>query len=263
MSSNIIDSVLTQEIRKFNSYTELNGRVSIPSIQRSIMPEHLEAMVQYICQQHSRGMAAVFGAIDLVELDGLYFVIDGQHRLAALERCFKSYNCQTPFFCVIYHVKTKEQMAEIFMIRNKGIPVPEFILNLQGPKHQVLKDIQDAIHKVPLFDSRLNRRPHINIKAFMDQFAKSRMLDLIETPQDFLIIFGKINNDNQLKYSTPSMRNRYQVSDRMHQICNEQKMWIGLDKNMPWFDDGYDLRPFHDLLQGHRVVASNPPPYSN
>ena len=255
MSSNIVDPVLTQEIRKFDSYAELDGQISLPSMQRSIMPEHVEAMVQYLRAQGSQSRAAVFGAIDLVQLDHVLFVIDGQHRLAALERAFKLYNCQTPFFCVIYYVKTKEQMAEIFMIRNKGI------LNLQEPKHQLLKEIQDAIHKVPLFDSRLNRRPHINIKAFIDHLAKSRMLDMIETLPDFTVVFGKINADNQLKYSTPSMRNRYNVSDRMYQICNAHQMWVGLDKNMPWFDEGYDLRPFADMLQ--QIRSNNPPPYSS
>jgi hypothetical protein len=259
MSTNITDRFITQEIRKFDSYAELDGKVCIPSIQRSIIVEHVQEMISHVSEQHARGMAPIFGAIDLVELDGFNFVIDGQHRLAALEACFKSYNHQTPFFCVIYHVKTRDQMAEIFMIRNKGIPVPDFILNVEGPKHQLLKEIQDAIHKIPLFDSRLNRRPHINIKIFIDQIARSRMLELIENLNDFVSIFAKINNDNQSKFSTATMRKRYDVSDRMYQICNEKNVWIGLDKNMPWFDEGYDLRPFQDLLQQQRV--NNPPPY--
>ena len=257
MSITAIHRSLKQEIRTFNSYTELDGQVNTPSIQRELMDNHVQSLVDHIIRRAAQGLEPVFGALDLVKFDGIYFVIDGQHRLAALQRALTVHRVTTRFFCVIYHVKNRDEMAEIFQTRNKGLRVPDFILHLEGRKQPLLKQIQEYVQMISLFDHRLKNRPNINIPLFMDHLLQSKMLNLIETLADFKDIFEQINLANQQKYANITTRKKHDISDAMYQKCTQTGIYIGLDKSTPWFDEGYDITPFQEMLKAKQL----PPNY--
>ena len=248
---------LTQEIKTFDSYAELDGQVSKPSIQRSLMDNHVEDMVRHIIDRHAQHMQPIFGAIDLVRLDNTYYVIDGQHRLAALQRAFNSHQIKARFFCVIYHVKNKDEMANVFKTRNRGIPVPDFIINIQGSKREILDEIHRYITGLSLFNYNI-KRPNINITDFMAQISRPNILDMITCFQDFKVIYDKVNNDTKVKYASPGARRKAKITDNMYRICNESGIWIGLDKNMPWCEEGYNMIPFTEELEKAKTLGIIP-----
>ena len=242
----------TQEIRKFQSYAELSHRINIPSMQRSLIEKHVRDMENHIFDRASRHLSPIFGAIDLADLNGNYYVIDGQHRLAAIESQYSKFNKVIPIIAVIYHVQSKEEMIEIFTTRNKGIPVPDFITNPSDDKTLVLKKIQAYIETLPGFDYRQKKRPYVNITEFMTNLRGSKMLSLIENEQQFRDIFVWINDSNYTRCMNPNMRKSYGISEHMVKLCTSWNIWIGVDKNMPWFDDNYNLDFVKELLRNRK-----------
>ena len=257
MSSNNLHC--TQEIRKFQSYAELSHRINIPSMQRSLIESHVRDMESHIMDRASRQLGPVFGAIDLADLNGNYYVIDGQHRLAAIESQYSRFNKVIPIIAVIYHVQNKEEMIEIFTTRNKGIPVPDFITNPPDDKTPVLKKIQAYIETLPGFDYRQKKRPYVNITDFMTNLRGSKMLSLIESEQQFRDVFVSINESNYTRCNNPNMRKSYGISEHMVKLCTSWNIWIGVDKNMPWFDDNYNLDFVRELVRNRKHQPTEVP----
>jgi hypothetical protein len=249
----------TQEFRRFSSYAELAGRINIPSMQRSRMDSHVRDMEQHIIERTSRGLDPIFGSIDLAVHNGQYYVIDGQHRLAALERQFSNHHRVLPILCIMYNIRSKEDMIEVFSVRNKGIPVPDFITNPQDDKTDLLKKIQEYVEKISGFDYRQKKRPYINIPDFMDGLRGSKLFSLIDDELDFRDIFNAINDANYEKSTNPNMRKSYVISEHMIKLCTEWCTWIGIDKNMPWFEDSYNIESLKQILLSKRALRGAPP----
>ena len=237
-----------QEIRRYASYNDINGRVDVPSIQRSLDLERVAKIRNHIEQRVLNNKEPIFGAIDLCQLDGRYYVIDGQHRLKALEEDYKATSRQIPFNCVIYHIQSQEEMRDIFVVRNEGVPVPEWVIN--PPRRvQLLREIENWIRLIRCFkDSTSTKRPYININDFMNRLSRSKLFVLVKTLSEFQQIFNKINQSNYLICKDSIASGRKNISDAMKRKCVEIDTWIGVDLNMPWFDDAYDMSEFNILL---------------
>lgn len=230
----------TQEIKTFGSYTEIQKQIYIPSMQRSIIELHVSEMLDHIRRQVGRRCAPIFGSIDLVNLSGNLYVVDGQHRMRALQRAYDEFQIMVSFHAVIYYVKTQDEMEEIFRLRNKGIPVPDYIKNLGNNKIALLKEIESYIVRIPLFVTGSKNRPHINVTAFMDSLNKSKLLTIINSTDEFKHAFDFINSGMKIKYSDSSNR-RGLVSEVMWSTVNRNGIFLGLDKNMVWFGQDYDI----------------------
>ena len=237
-----------QEIRRYASYNDISGRVDVPSIQRSLDPERVAKIRNHIEQRVLNNKEPIFGAIDLCQLDGRYYVIDGQHRLKALEEDYKATSRQIPFNCVIYHIQSQEEMKDIFVVRNEGVPVPEWVIN--PPRRvQLLREIENWILLIRCFKNSANtKRPYININDFMNRLSRSKLFVLVNTLSEFQQVFNKINQTNYLICNDSIASGRKNISDAMKRKCVEIGTWIGVDLNMPWFDDTYDMSEFNILL---------------
>src|SRR5881398_3099636 len=95
-------------IKTFNSYQEIEGKYSIPSIQRDLISTHVSRLREHIREEISNGEDPIFGTISIADYNGKYYIIDGQHRLKAIEEEYKINNTIVPFNAVIYNVTNKE-----------------------------------------------------------------------------------------------------------------------------------------------------------
>ena len=237
-----------QEIRRYLSYNDIEGRVDVPSIQRSLDQGRVVKIRNHIERQFSNNKEPIFGAIDLCQLDGRYYVIDGQHRLRALEEDYRATSRRIPFNCVIYHIQSQEEMKDIFVVRNEGVPVPDWVIN--PPRRiQLLREIENWVKIIPCFKNTANtKRPYININDFMNRLSRSKLFGLVNTLPEFQQIFKKINETNYLICNDFVASGRKNISDAMKRKCVEMGTWIGVDLNMPWFDDTYEMSEFNMLL---------------
>src|SRR5665213_3183324 len=111
---------MTTKIQTFASYCEIKDLVHVPSIQRDLLEDHVEAMRIHINERRERNKQPIFGAIDLVKLNNVLFVVDGQHRLEAIRREHQSLKPAIQFHCIVYEADSTEELREIFVTRNKG-----------------------------------------------------------------------------------------------------------------------------------------------
>jgi len=230
------------ELKQYLSYGHILDQINRPSIQRSIDQTRVDAMKKHILERKLKDLEPIFGCIILVKMNSELYVIDGQHRLTALEQVYKEKKINVIINCMIYHVNSNGEMKEIFETLNMGVPVPEFIISCHD-KRKLLEEIDSYLAKTGgLFDRYKTNRPVINIPKFVEALAHSKLFTHINNLQDFKTILAEINHLTMEKYSYEHNCKRDGVSSNMRIKCSEKDLWIGLDKNYSWFEDGYDIR---------------------
>ena len=233
------------ESKKFNSFKEIENTIHTPSIQRDIVSEHVSAMRSHIAARRERGKEPIFGAIDIVELHDILYVVDGQHRLEAIRLEWQSLKPPIAFHCLIYHVESQEELREIFVTRNKGIALPQFLLDDNGDKTDLLKQIHMAISARKGFDQKRLVRPYLHINHFMDALASSKIFQVhVTNAEQFIQILEKLSDFNKCLSENAQYRKENLITVPMLKKCKEWNNYLGLNKNMPWFDADFDVLPF-------------------
>jgi hypothetical protein len=230
------------EIYKYSSCLDLKGKIFIPSSQRDLDENRIPTIIQHIKQTLAIGCEPIFGAIILVQLNNKLYIIDGQHRFRSLEEYYRIYNQLIPFIAIVYNIKDPDMMQFIFRTINSGIPVPEYIKHPHGneERKKLLRTIEIMIKKLPLFGNSVNR-PHINVNTFMDTLANSDLIENVQSCDQFARILQEANNRLRVECENPKYRLTNRISDSMLKKCKDYGMYIGVDKNMLWFDTFFDL----------------------
>jgi len=202
---------------KFNSYLDLKSNIFIPSVQRDLIPPHVESMRQHIKEALKAKKEPIFGTLDLVKLDGRYYLVDGQHRYNAIEKEYIENNNIVPIHAVIYPVSSEEELEEVFQIRNKGIPVPSFVLSVKETKKELLKKIIKFLEKEysEVFKYDKFVRPYININTFIEHFRRTKVFALIDTFEEFVNVFSLMNQECYSKISDPKIVKKFTITERM------------------------------------------------
>jgi hypothetical protein len=234
-TSVMTDKKNQQEVKRYRSYADIAGRVDVPSIQRDLDVKVVAEMREHIADVIKAGREPIFGAIDLCRMKDRLFVIDGQHRLEALRQEYVESKQVIPFNVVIYNITTIEEMQWIFQIRNKGVPVPEYILNPSNDtkQHALLKEIESYIKTIPLFGSNV-KRPAINTTVFMNRFRDGEYIVSIEGIKHFHKLLNMANDIMATKARDSKYRAKEKISDTMYNKCIKEGIYLGLDAGMAW-----------------------------
>jgi hypothetical protein len=190
-----------QEYRQYSSFEEVRGRLAKLSYQRGIIEEQVGHILAGIENSITKGREPALGAIELAHFKDKFYVIDGQHRLLALKRYYEKTGIGVPFHSIIYRVDNLEEMKELFLDRNRGIPLPDYMKKLDNSKRSLLLEIRDYLSAN--FDrffvttskgARVNR-PRKNIDIFIDDLDHSEIFHLINSIDDFETMLYMINDD--------------------------------------------------------------------
>lgn len=244
-------SKIIDHICKYDSYLDIKGKLYIPSLQRDLDESRIPQMVSHIYQAFEMRAAPIFGAVTLCNLDNRLYVIDGQHRLKALEKHHELTGKLVPFYAVIYTITDPDMMKFIFSKINAGVPLPNYISNpgQDDDRKTLLRNIEAKIKNLPLFKTTSTRqyRPYINVTFFMNQLEHSYLIESVETCDHFLQILGDANQKLQAKCHDASYISVNKITPAMIKKCEKSGIYIGIDQNMLWFDTLYDL-PNHPRL---------------
>jgi len=232
--------------KKFDSCFEVPDKLFVPSIQRNIIQEHLEFMRKYIRDCVKSGEEPIFGTIDLVLYKENYYLVDGQHRFLAIQKEFFENKSIIPIHALIYEIQTsldevlaKTKIEEIFKLRNRGIPVPSFILSSKEEKKDLLKDISSFLEQIsPAIFKQAggHTRPNININSFIENFRKTKVFKSIKTLEDFRKVFNDINLEcyHKVNRMTESQMKKYGITLRMVSIWAQNKIYVGYSKDFDY-----------------------------
>lgn len=236
---------ITDETRRFSSYQEVEGKLHIPSLQRSLDERRIPQMLNHIDETREMNTAPIFGSVILCNLDNKLFVIDGQHRLKALERHYQATKKLVPFNAVIYTIKEPDLMQYIFTTVNSGVPVPDYILNPSpnDNRQSLLRLIEAEIIQYPLFKTTTTRqyRPYIIVNTFINLLRTSCLIEYIENIDHFRQIFKEANEYLKNKSLDVRYISSNKITQPMLKKCEDSKVYIGLDHNMLWLNELYKL----------------------
>lgn len=235
------------ETKKYNSYEEIENKLHLPSFQRDINRNVVDEIKEYIKSRRKENLDLTIGVIDLCKLNGQLFCIDGQHRIKALEELYNETKKDIPFYCIIYTVSSKEEMEEIFKIRNYNIPLPDFIISPPIGKQDLIREISRFMMDLPLTkigkSGSKTRRPNIDLNRFMDFLTDSELLNQCQIIEDFTAVFWKINEKIRKNRNKEDFLKTHNISENMLKTIEDKcsnyecKIFIGLYTDYSKFDD--------------------------
>lgn len=250
MSQNVLLKPITQ-YKRYSSYLELHNNIEIPDIQRNVIPKQVHNMELYIQECINKSIEPVFGTLDLVSIKGdpKLHLVDGQHRLLAIKNMYFNNKVVIPIHTMIYNVETYEDLENIFRLRNLGVPIPEYYINLKqkaDTKLFLVKEITSYLEAIPVFSYKRNTRPYINLPIFIEGLIQSKLFSIINSMDDFINILYKLNLNayNTICSLDEKGKRRLGITQNMINTWSEHKMYIPYDSNMVYFSKDFDIAPF-------------------
>ena len=224
------------QYKRYSSYLDLPENIFIPNIQRSIIKEHVDSMRKHIKEYVKLEKEPIFGTIDLVLFEDKYYIVDGQHRYCAIQREYIENGITVPIHSMIYTVHEEKSIEEIFKVRNKGIPVPKFMLSVKETKKDLLKEIATYLETLcPIIFRHKGglTRPKININTFLEHYRVTEEYKTIETVDQFKDAFEKLNMNCFEKLCTmdDKEKRKYGISDHMIALWSQYKIYVGYAKD--------------------------------
>ena len=250
MSSNVLLRPITQ-YKRYSSYLELHSIIEIPDIQRNVIPKQVHNMELYIQECITKSIEPVFGTLDLVSIKGdqKLHLVDGQHRFLAIKNVYLNNKVIIPIHTMIYNVETYEDLENIFRLRNLGVPIPEYYINLKqkaDTKLSLVKEITSYLEDIPIFSYKRNTRPYINLPIFMEGLINSKLFSIVNNMDDFIKVLYQLNLNayNVICSLDEKGKRRLGITQNMINVWSEHKMYIPYDSNMVYFGKDFDIAPF-------------------
>jgi hypothetical protein len=237
------DAIMTVfSYKKFESITDIPLDVFIPNLQRNIIKEHVESMRKHIREYIKLGKEPIFGTLDFVLYKDSYYLIDGQHRYTAIQKELLDNDIVVPIHTMIYEVNDESLIEEIFKIRNRGIPVPKFMLSIKESKKDVLKEAATYLETLcpAIFKHKGGLlRPKINIETFLEHFRVAPFFKSVITINDFIQVFNLVNQEcfERLCSMDDKEKRKHGITEHMIEIWSTYKIYIGYNKDFDFLND--------------------------
>ena len=229
------------QYKRYSSYTELPEKIFIPNIQRNIIKEHVESMRKHIRDYIKEEKEPIFGTIDLALFEDKYYIVDGQHRYCAIQREYIENGINVPIHCMIYNVNEEKSIDEVFKVRNKGIPVPKFVLSVKETKKDLLKEIATYLETLcpSIFRHKGGlTRPKININVFLEHYRGTEEYKSIETLDQFKVAFEKLNAQclEVLCLMDDKQKRKHGITEKMIALWSQYKIYVGYSRDFDFLE---------------------------
>ncbi len=194
------------DFRSLQSF--LNGKeYIIPDFQRQLDTEYVNKFVESIINWYNLyGEYPPITVICFCVVDGKYFLVDGQHRLAAIKKLLE-YNVLLPFDVSIYEVSNMEKCKYYFSNLNTVKSSHNYFVDVSElEKKSLLLDCNKWLLGLPTFKDKPCNRPYIHVESFMSEFLGSSHYTNCKTLDDFSKIFLSLNEKLYREYSVGKLR---------------------------------------------------------
>ncbi len=227
----------------------LDSDIIRPDIQRLIDYNRVEKIINYQKEYYNINKNFILiGDIVLAEVDKQFYVVDGMHRLEALKELVKimpDYRISL----VIIKCNSIDDIRDLFLLINKSVPVPEYVIKTSFTKSKRDKLDEFLIefsntYKPYISESKAPRRPNINIDFLMSKIEKSGILDYFETGIKLFKFFMYVNN-TFLKRAIQDPNNLKCEEKSKKYSCNA--LYITNDPNFNWLHNSIYRQAFTEL----------------
>ncbi len=208
-----------------------------PNIQRVIDHSKVEDIIQFQLEyhkQHNHFNFSAAGAINIHILDNIYYLVDGQHRLEALQKLYQDYSHIISFYVLWVEVDTWENLENNYNMINKNTPLPDFScfqnINKCIPE-ETASFFQTKYLDVWSRNSRA-RRPHVFFNYFQEALAficERAEIKSIKELQKLVEDYNKVCKD----WSITSFKN---INDSVYKTAKEKGFFLGL---FPYQNEDY------------------------
>ena len=169
-----------------------------------------------------------------------YWLIDGQHRLAAMETLYTTHGHNFETYVLIVNVDTYEELKLNYEMINKNTPLPDFSLfenvDKQIPETVAL-NFQLLYPKIWAKNTKA-RRPHLFYNYFQESLAYiCEQGDIKEV--DELQELVRNYNEKLSKWDANVFQTSYKVNDSMYKTAKEVGFYLGLFSYQPSEEYGF------------------------
>jgi hypothetical protein len=201
----------------------------IPEFQRPLIDEdpRIKAISQYIIDNVERRLFNL-GMLTISYREGKYRVIDGQHRIRAINNSIaylSSDNLNISIHISLYTRLSIHDEKELFRNINKGVSVPKLYVD----EHK-LEKYYDAVSVLfnETFTNRLSptracRAPNINLTALLEQLQERKIVkilleeSIISSPDDLVNKIKSLNNYMKMVLNGDSTQVNYKRHSNEYQ----------------------------------------------
>ena len=214
-----------------------------PEIQRIIDNNKVYDIVNLqldFFKKHNHFNFSASSPLNLHHYKDQYWLLDGQHRLAAMETLYANHGHNIETYVLIVKVDTYEELKFNYEMINKNTPLPDFSL-FENVDKKIPETV--AVHFQLLYPkiwakNTKARRPHIFFNYFQESLAyicdQANIKDADEL-QELVTNY----NDKLSKWEGNVFQDSYKVNENMYKIAKEQDFYLGLFSYQPSEEYGF------------------------
>jgi hypothetical protein len=169
-------TVNNTKIETFTTSKLTDLHVVKPEIQRLVDLQKIDDIVQFQLDFHKKSNFFNFtasGPINIHQWDDKYFLVDGQHRVLALERLYHEYSHDIEFYVIFVKVDSQEALEFNYNMINKNTTLPDFS-HFQSIDKNIPETVASQLQlKYPTIWSKTSRarRPHLFFNYLQESLA--------------------------------------------------------------------------------------------
>ena len=199
-----------------------------PEIQRIIDLNKVQDIIECQLEFHRKNGYFNFnasGPINIHIWDGKYLLVDGQHRLEALERLYNNHSHNISFYINFVKINSQQELEFNYNMINKNTPLPDFskfkTIDKNIPETVAVK-FQLKFPDIWAKNTRA-RRPHVYFNFFQESLAFICEETLINCSE----VLYKTVIDYNLKLKSRD-KSSFKVTDNIYNKAKQTDLYLGL-----------------------------------
>jgi 5-methylcytosine-specific restriction endonuclease McrA len=217
-------------------------KLNIPDIQRSVDKVHKNTIVNYQEYHYKNtGQYLFLGQITIVELNDVFYLIDGQHRYVAYKELYKIHPDRIMDICVeIIKIDKECGIDNLFRVINSSKPnkIHESTTNEYKLLNDVVKKFEAKFKSYVKYTSK-PRKPNMNIDHLYDHLHKSEIIEkcgftnseeLLAEIININTFYSSLSNEQFSKFG---VKNIEKTKDIIH-TKHTNALYLSLYGNYEW-----------------------------
>ena len=217
-----------------------------PYFQRPVDEERVQDIVEHYQLKLNDNVFEFISPLIVAKYEDMLYIIDGQHRLKAIEYLFghdEKFNEDKKIPLVVIPANSMEHIEELFQTLNKLLPLSDVYKLEDKNKKKIIVDASAHFFRKyrKIFTAKKARRPFINKNDFENYLLNNDViedLDIIDSSNDLIFALEKLNTfyKNQ-PYDYFPKKGQANFGSIVKKIESKGGLYFGLFPKFEWIND--------------------------